>query len=79
MSEKFQSLLQDAMTLDVAERREMIARLQGTLPHSGFASAEIEQAWIEEIELRDAAYERGEMKGLTLEEFRAKLDAGRGT
>jgi hypothetical protein len=64
-------------------RRDEFNSMEQNLPHSGFASAEIEQVVLEEVERRAAAYERGEVQTVdafkALRELQEKLQSSRAT
>ena len=47
----FQQILEAALKLERADRELLVEELTASL-HGGFASKEIEQAWIEEIQRR---------------------------
>jgi len=70
MSPNVQSILQQAMSLPPDERLELLEALDAaTAAESPFT---LDQAWIDELDRRWAAYESGESKVYTWEEVRAE-------
>lgn len=61
MARKAEELYREALALSGEEREELV-RLLMTEANNGFASPEIEKAWMDEIERRVKAIERGEME-----------------
>jgi putative addiction module component (TIGR02574 family) len=61
MARKAEELYKQALTLS-AEEREELMRLLSMQADSGWASPEIEQAWMEEIERRERDYRAGKTK-----------------
>ena len=57
-------ILKDALYLRPAERAELIDKLLSSLD---MPDTEIDKLWIKEAEDRIDAYERGELKAVTLE------------
>ena len=62
-------ILEEALTLKPAEKAELIDRLLSSLDK---ADAEIDELWAKEAENRIDAYERGEIKAVTLEKVLEK-------
>jgi putative addiction module component (TIGR02574 family) len=60
MARKAEELYKEALTLSEEEREELV-RLLTMQADSGWASPEIEQAWMEEIERREQEYAEGKM------------------
>ena len=63
MARKAEDVYRDALALSEEEREELI-RLLATHRDSGFASPEIEQAWMEEIARREKLYAEGKMRSI---------------
>jgi putative addiction module component (TIGR02574 family) len=61
MVRKAEELYKEALALS-AEEREELKRLLSMQADSGWASPEIEQAWMEEIERREQDYRAGKTK-----------------
>jgi len=61
MARKAEELYKAALALS-AEEREELKRLLSMQADSGWASPEIEQAWMEEIERRERDYRAGKTK-----------------
>jgi putative addiction module component (TIGR02574 family) len=69
-------IVEQALSLAPEDRAYVADALEQSLTSGGFASPEIEQAWVEEIERRLAAYDRGEVKaieGTSLAHIRERL------
>ena len=62
-------ILKEAMTLKPAEKAKLIDKLLSSLDKP---DAEIEELWAKEAENRIDAYERGEIKAVTLEKVLEK-------
>lgn len=62
------AVLQQALTLTDKDRAFLADALERSLPPSVFESEEVAAAWSEEIDRRIAAYDRGEMETISLEE-----------
>ncbi len=58
------SVLQEALALNPAEQAELVDKLLSNLEKS---DREIDEAWANEAENRLDAYERGELKAVSLE------------
>ena len=67
MARKAEELYKAALALS-AEEREELKRLLSMQADSGWASPEIEQAWMEEIERRERDYRAGKTKLIPGEE-----------
>lgn len=70
MSPNVQSILQQAMSLPHEERLELLEALDAVT--AAEAPFTLDQAWIEELDRRWAAYESGESKVYTWEEVKAE-------
>lgn len=57
-------ILKEALSLEPAEKAELIDKLLSSLDQP---DAELEAVWAKEAESRIDAYERGEIKAVTLE------------
>jgi putative addiction module component (TIGR02574 family) len=68
----FVEILDAALTLPPQERADLADVLLASADADD-ARFEISAAWREEIARRGAAYERGELKGRTWEEFEAEI------
>ncbi len=72
MTSKVEELYEKAMQLSEGEREVLSLMLtnaaRGHEENNGWASPEIEQAWMEEIERREQAYANGEMELIPVEE-----------
>ena len=69
-------IVEQALTLAPEDRAYVADALEQSLAREPFASAEVEEAWAEEIERRLAAYDRGEIEaaeGTNLAEIRRRL------
>jgi putative addiction module component (TIGR02574 family) len=67
MSRKAEELYKEALALS-AEEREELKRLLSMQEDSLWASPEIEQAWMEEIDRRERDYRAGKTKMIPVEE-----------
>ena len=67
MARKAEELYKEALELSAKEREEL-KRLLSMQADSGWASPEIERAWMEEIERRDRDYRAGKTKLIPVEE-----------
>jgi len=67
MSRKAEELYKEALALSVEEREEL-KRLLSMQADSGWASPEIERAWMEEIDRRERDYRAGKTKLIPGEE-----------
>ena len=67
MARQPEELYKEALALSAEEREELV-RLLTMQADSGWASPEIEQAWIEEIERRERAYAEGKMELIPADE-----------
>jgi len=67
-----EEIYQDALQLNEEERELLLLRLanevQGSQENNGWASPEIEQAWMEEIEQREQLAAEGKMEWIPAEE-----------
>ncbi len=72
MARKAEELYKEALALS-AEEREELKRLLSMQADSGWASPEIEQAWMEEIERREQAYANGEVQLIPADEVFREL------
>jgi len=70
MNAKVKALSQEARKLSPEERIELIEDLQNSLVPT---DPEIDRAWAEEARDRLAAYRRGEIEAVSLEEVLANL------
>jgi putative addiction module component (TIGR02574 family) len=62
------AVLQQALTLPDEDRAFLADALERSLSPSAFETEEIAAAWSEEIDRRLAAYDRGEMLAISIEE-----------
>lgn len=60
-----QNILKEALTLKPSEKAELVDKLLSSLDRP---DREIDQLWAKEVEDRIDAYERGEIKAVTLKE-----------
>jgi len=67
MARKAEELYKEALALS-AEEREELKRLLSMQADSGWASPEIEQAWMEEVERRERDYRAGKTRMIPVEE-----------
>ena len=58
MTAAAKDIIEAALKLDPAERELVVEQLTASL-HSGFASPEIEAAWVEELQRRSAEIDAG--------------------
>jgi hypothetical protein len=72
MVRKVEELYKEALALS-AEEREELKRLLSMQTDSGWASPEIEQAWMEENERRERAYAKGEVQLIPADEVFREL------
>ena len=72
MVKSVDEIFQDALKLSEDEREVLSLMLtnaaRGGEKNNGWASPEIEQAWMEEIERREQAYANGEVELIPVEE-----------
>ena len=68
-------ILQKALALPADERAVLASRLLDSLDSS--TDGEIEAAWADEVQRRIAAYDRGELESISLEELAARLQQRR--
>lgn len=61
------TILQQALALDLADRAFLADELERSLPQFAFGSAEIASAWSEEIDRRIDSYDRGEAKAISFD------------
>ena len=74
MVKKAEELYREALALSEEERDELV-RLLTMQTDSGWASPEIEQAWMEEIERRYREWKDGKVEGIPADEvFRRVRD-----
>jgi putative addiction module component (TIGR02574 family) len=66
-----EQLLAEAMALDPKEREALAEELWLSLDHT--SRDEIDAAWMEEVQRRIAAYERGEVEAVPGEEVMRRL------
>jgi putative addiction module component (TIGR02574 family) len=66
MSDHGLRLLKEALALPANERADLVERLLSSLEP---AEPEIEKRWAKEVEDRIDAFERGELKTISAEEF----------
>ena len=71
MNPTVDELVAQAEQLPVADRELLVDRLRQTLPT--FLDPDIEAAWIEEIERRLDAMDRGEMRSIPWDEAKKRL------
>ena len=57
-------IVEQALSLPPEDRAFVADALEQSLASGGFASPEIAEAWVEEIERRLAAYDRGEVRAI---------------
>jgi hypothetical protein len=72
MVRKAEELYKEALTLS-AEEREELKRLLSMQPDSGYASPEIEKAWMDEIERRERDLAEGRDKWIPGDEVMREL------
>lgn len=60
-------LAEQALKLEPNDRAFLADLLEQSLPASGFADAEVGDAWSREIDRRVAAYDRGETQAISAE------------
>ena len=81
MARKAEEIYRDALELSEEEREELM-RLLSMQADSGWATPEIEQAWMEEIERRERDYRAGKTKMIpgdeVIRELRENLRKSRG-
>ncbi len=63
MTEREQ-VLEKALSLSAADRAFVADALEQSLPHEGFATPAIAEAWAAEVERRIEAFERGDVKAV---------------
>ena len=72
-----EEVVQHAMALPPGDRAYVADMLEQSLTHGEFATPEVATAWVEEIERRVAAYDRGELQAAgvetALERIRSQL------
>jgi putative addiction module component (TIGR02574 family) len=73
MVKKAEDVFKDALALN-ADEREQLVRLLIEQPAGSWATPEIEQAWMDEIERRVEAIDRGEAELIPAEEVFRRLD-----
>ena len=75
MNARVTSILEEARKLTLDEREELVLRLQVELDkdESEGTPEEIEAAWMEEVERRAAAFERGETTSRPADEVHARI------
>ncbi len=71
MNPTVDELVAQAAQLPVADRELLVDRLRQTLP--AFIDPDIEAAWIDEIERRLDAIDRGEMRSIPWDEAKKRL------
>lgn len=73
MAKSVDEIFRDALKLSENEREVLSLMLtnaaRGNEENNGWASPEIEQAWMEEIERREQAYANGEVELIPVEEL----------
>jgi len=67
MNERVRAIVEEARKLTSEERRELVDLLEAELVDEG-SPAEIEAAWLEEVERRAASAERGETISISFDE-----------
>lgn len=72
MGKKAEDLYREALMLSDKERERLALMLQNT-SSEGFASPEIERAWMDEIARREKLYAEGKMGSVSWEEFSREL------
>lgn len=73
MSPKSAELLKQALELSIEERADLAAQILESLDSSD--DPEVQAAWQAEIERRMAQLDSGEVKPLSLDEFRRRLNS----
>ena len=73
MAKKAEDVFKDALALN-ADEREQLVRLLIEQPAGSWATPEIEQAWMDEIERRVEAIDRGEAELIPAEKVFRRLD-----
>lgn len=64
---QLEQLADQALKLEPGDRAYLADLLEQSLPPSGFANAEVGEAWSKEIDRRIAAYDRGETQAISVE------------
>lgn len=76
MTSRAQELLREALTLPVAERADVAAELLASLDDAEAENpAEVEAAWVAEIERRARRVMSGESAGVPWEDVRRRAEA----
>ena len=68
MTDEAKQLLEEALKLPVRERARLVSSLIESLDEND--EADVEQAWLEEIQKRAREFETGKVQGLTWAEAR---------
>lgn len=72
MVKKAEDVYQEALLLSEEERERLALMLHNSFSN-GFATPEIEQAWLEEIERREKLHAEGKMGSISWEDLRREL------
>jgi putative addiction module component (TIGR02574 family) len=72
MNERVRAIVEEARKLTSEERRELVDLLEAELTDEG-SPEEIEAAWLEEVERRIAAAERGDTTFVDAEEVLSRM------
>ncbi len=72
MVRKAEDLYREVLALSEAEREKLV-RILTMQTDTGFASPEIEQAWLEEIKRREREYNEGKVQSAPYEEVMGEL------
>ena len=75
MNTQTEAVLREAMKLSADDRAALAERLWDSLHRE--IDPETEKAWIDEINRRIAAYDRGEIQSVSLEEAMQRIQASR--
>lgn len=66
-------IAEEALKLPPEDRAYLADQLEQSLPHEGFASAEIARAWASEINRRMEAYDSGQTQATGFDEVMRRL------
>ena len=72
MARKAEEIYREALALSDEERGKLL-RLLAVRESGGYASPEIEQAWLEEIKRREREFEEGKVTSIPYEEVMGEL------
>jgi putative addiction module component (TIGR02574 family) len=66
-------IVKQALGLPPEDRAYLAEKLEESLPHDGFSTPEIAEAWASEIDRRLDAYDRGESGAVEFDEALARI------